>query len=547
MNRIASLWLAALLLLLAPALPARATDATPPGPLVSVAWLQARLGQSDLLLLDASPLPQHRQGHIPGAVPSGLLGSSLDPGPAEIERRLRAAGVSAAPSQRIVIVDGGGTWFGPRLYWDLVHAGVPAARLHLLDGGMARWRAAGGAVTTEATPAPAAGDVRVQRDERVRVRLPEFLAATADPAQHVMLEALDPPYFYGGAAFFNRGGHVPNATLMPADDLFNADKTFKSPAELQRLFNHLGVRRDQQVLTYCGGGGAAAVPFFVLSRLLGHPQVRLFQESQHGWLQDPRELPMWTYGAPQLVRDTPWLKGWANPMLRAFGVGRVAVLDVRSPAQFALGHVPLAVNLPADVVAAAWQQPGALPGLAALAGRLAAAGVDAAHEAVVVGEGGLEPQTALAWLTLQRLGQQRVSVWLDNLDRWAEAGHEVVRPSANAPAARPSAYTAAEAPAAGLVTTAGTPPGAMPRVYVAAGQALPTRPPEGKLLHLPYRGLLDARGHPRPAHEIWSLMAKAGVPRYAELVMVADSLGEAAVNLLVFKLMGFADVKLLVP
>jgi thiosulfate/3-mercaptopyruvate sulfurtransferase len=536
MNRIFSLWLAAVLLLAqAP------VHAAEPGALVSAAWLQSQLGRAELLVLDASPPSQHRQGHIPGAVPAGFMGTSLDPGPAEMERLFRAAGVS--PERRIVVVDGGGTYFGPRLVWDLLHAGFPAERVHLLDGGMARWRAAGGAVTREPTP-PAVGSLRVVPDERVRVRLPEFLAATAEPARHVMLEALDPPYFYGGAAFFNRGGHVPHATLMPSDDLFNADKTFKSPAEMQRLFDHLGVRREQQVNTYCGGGGAAAVPFFVLHRLLGYPNVRLFQESQHGWLRDPRELPMWTYGAPHLVRDTPWLKGWANPMLRAFGIGRVAVLDVRSAEQFKLGHVPLAVNVPAEVVAAAWARPEAM---AALAGRLGAAGVDPRHEAVVVGDGGLEPNTALAWLTLQRLGQQHVSIWLDNLDRWAEAGHEVVRPSATPAAAAPVPAYGASAGAPKLLATGSPPAGAMPRVYIASGDRLPSRPPQGPLLHLPYKGFLDAQGRPKPAHEIWAAMAKAGVPRYAELVMVADSLGEAAVNLVIFKLMGLADVKLRSP
>jgi thiosulfate/3-mercaptopyruvate sulfurtransferase len=537
--RLMGLWLAAAALLLQA--PASHATSEPPGRLVSAAWLQANLGTAGLLVLDASPGPMHRQGHIPGAVPSGLFGTSVDPGAAEIERRLRASGVSAG-QQRIVIVDPGGTYFAPRLFWDLVHAGVPAENLHILDGGMARWRAAGGAVTTEPTPPPPAGTVKVVADERVRVRLPEFLAATADPARHVMLEALDPPYFYGGARFFNRGGHVPNATLMPSDDLFNADKTFKSPAEMQRLFDHLGIQREQRVLTYCGGGGAAAVPFFALRHLLGYPDVRMFQESQHGWLQDPRELPMWTWGAPHLVRDTPWLKAWANPMLRAFGVGRVAVLDVRAADQFKLGHVPLAVNVTPDVIATHWNRPEALAPL------LGAAGVDQRHEAVVVGEGGLEPNAALAWLALQRAGQQRVSIWLDSLERWAEAGHEVLRPgAAGAAPVRPMAYTAAPGSAQRLLAGAAATAGAMPRVYIASGAQPLAKPPAGRVLHLPYKGFLDDRGQPKPAHEIWGLMDKAGVPRYAELVMVADSIGDAAVNLVIFKLMGLADVKLLVP
>jgi len=37
------------------------------------------------------------------------------------------------------------------------------------------------------------------------------------------------------------------------------------------------------------------------------------------------------------------------------------------------------------------------------------------------------------------------------------------------------------------------------------------------------------------------------VPRYARIVLVADTLGEAAVNYVVFRLMGFADVKVWAP
>lgn len=44
--------------------------------------------------------------------------------------------------------------------------------------------------------------------------------------------------------------------------------------------------------------------------------------------------------------------------------------------------------------------------------------------------------------------------------------------------------------------------------------------------------------------QAWILLAKAGVPRDAEIVAFADDPGEAAVNYCVLKLMGFADVKL---
>lgn len=511
-----------------------------PGRLASAAWLKDNLARSDLLVIDASPAQAHRKGHIPGAINADLFVLSPKEVPLpQMEARLRSWGIS--PQTQIVITDQGGTYMATRMFWDLVQHGLPAAQLSILDGGMAAWVAAGGALSTVPTPPRAAGTVRVTaRDPEVRVRLPEFLAATADPRRNVMLEALDPEYFYGGAAFFNRGGHVPHATLMPADDFFNKDKTFKSREEIQRQLDHRGIRRDQQVLTYCGGGGAAAVPFFVLKYMLGYPDVKLFQESQLGWLQDERDLPLWSYAEPHLLRDTAAVKAWAGPMLKAFGLSQMTVVDVRPAEAFKLGHVPLALNVPVQGVQAGPEQ------ARQMALQLGQAGLDRTHEAVVVSEGGLSEQAALAFLLLESLGQQKVSILTDGIERWAELGNQVARPSAAAPSAQPVAY-AAQPGAMRLVAEPGTRSGGLPRVFVASGANLPQRLPGAEVIHLPYKQFLNADGTPRAAKEIWAAMAKAGVPRYAEVVLFGDTVGEAAVNYVIFRLMGFSDLKVLAP
>ena len=521
---------------------AAAANGNLPGQLASAAWLKQNLARSDLVLVDASPGSQHRKRHIPGAVPATLFTfGPRDVAQEEIERHLRSWGVG--PGHSVVIYDQGGTYMATRLFWDLVHRGFPVGRLAVLDGGLSKWVAEGGAVTADATAAPAPGSARLGAvDPQVRVRLPEFLAATGNPRQNVLLEALEPNFFYGGAAYFNRGGHVPHATLMPSDDFFNADKTFKSPQEIQRMLDHLGVRRDQQVLTYCGGGGAAAVPFFALKYLLNYPQVKLFQESQFGWLQDERELPVWTYADPHLVRDSVWLKAWANPMLRAFGLSEVSVVDVRAAEAFQLGHVPPAFNMPAQVFSEHRQQP------AALAALLAQQGLNPEHEAVVMSDGGLDESSALAYVLLESLGQRKVSIFLDKLDRWAELGQEVVRPGAQEKPTSPTRFEAAAA-RPGVFFNAAAPrrDGAYPRVTIASGARLPKQVPAGTVLHLPYTELLDAHGRPKAANDIWNILAKAGVPRYAEIVLVSDVLGEAAVNYVVMRMMGFADVKVAGP
>ena len=538
---------AALSLLAQPSIAAQNTEGVH-GRLASVGWLQKNLARADVVLIDASPSQLHRQQHIPGAIHSDLFTfGPKDVGMAQIEGRLRAWGVSTG--QQVVLYDQGGTYMATRLFWDLVHHGVPAESLLILDGGMSKWLSAGGAVTKDATPTPRPGTIRLTTlNPDVRVRLPEFLVASGDPRSNVLLEALEPSYFFGGAGFFNRAGHVPHATLMPSEDFYNPDKTFKSPQELQRMLDHLGIKPEQQVLTYCGGGGAAAVPFFALKYMLNYPNVKLFQESQRGWLQDERELPVWTYAAPHLVRDTPWLKAWGSPMLKAFGLSQVSIVDVRPADVFKLGHVPLAVNLPAQAFNSHRHSPEKLATL------LGQAGVDASHEAVVVSDGGLNESSALAFLMLESLGQQKVSVFMDSTERWAELGLEVARPAAAAGSGQPLEPSslrvkpyAASLRADRLVTDPMSTQGLYPKVYVASGQNLPAKTPEGRVLHLPYAQFLSADGTPRAAKDIWNTLDKAGVPRYAEIVVFADSLGEAAVNYVIFKLMGFPDVKVWAP
>lgn len=525
------LWACALL---AASLPALAAGRGPQV-LVDVEWLQARLGRDDLLLLDASMTPQYAAGHIPGAVGADLYTLGPDAlAPAEMQRRLQAWGVAAG--RTIVVYDEGGSMMAPRLYWELAYQGVPESQLRLLDGGLARWKARGGAVTTE-RPAPRPGDLRITaRDESLRSRLPEVLAATGDAARHALVDALEPAYYYGGARFFDRAGHLPGARLMPVAEFYNADKTFKSPAEIERMARFLGIGPGQTVHTYCGGGVAAAVPWFALKVLLGWSDVRLYRGSQHEWLRDERSLPTWTYGQPAMRRDPDWLAAWNAPMLRAFGVARIDVIDLRSAEAHRLGHIPGSIPIPAERFREHLADPEGLRPL------LAAAGLRPAHEAVIVSDRPLDGRSALAWAMLRRLGHPKVSILTESVDEWALRGHALDKNPTAAP--RPGA-AAFDLPPRPERMTSPDAAGAGPfeRVLLAAGPQAVAARPGSRTVHLPAADLLDAQGRPRPAHEIWRRLVQAGVPRYAELVTVADDPGDAAIAAYLLELMGFADVK----
>ncbi|KAJ8135428.1 hypothetical protein OY671_011359, partial [Metschnikowia pulcherrima] len=162
-----------------------------------------------------------------------------------------------------------------RLFYDLYYHGFPAKDLFISDGGSSKWQESGKAVTKDPTPAPQKGSFRITKiNEDARVRSPEFLTATGDQKNNASVEALDANWHFGELAFFDRAGHIPTGILLPSADFYNPDKTFKTAEEIKRMLDYFGIRPEQRIYTYCGGGIAASVPFFTLKFMLNYPNVK---------------------------------------------------------------------------------------------------------------------------------------------------------------------------------------------------------------------------------------------------------------------------------
>jgi rhodanese-related sulfurtransferase len=100
-------------------------------------------------------------------------------------------------------------------------------------------------------------------------------------------------------------------------------------------------------------------------------------------------------------------------------VNRPLVIDVRSPAEFAAGHVPGALSLPIQTF------PGAISGLS----------VDKAQTIVVYCEKG--PRAGLAKAALSLYGYSRVKFLDGHMQAWRAAGRRLVRlPTSMEPAAQ---------------------------------------------------------------------------------------------------------------
>src|SRR6266481_3546722 len=290
------------------------------GNLVSAQWLEKNLKNPDLLILDASA-QSYAAEHIHGAVSVNvfqLFSYGLGGAPVTVTEKLfQSWGVSSG--KKIILYDMGGTYLATRIFFDLVYRGYPAKDLFLLDGGLTKWKKDGLPVTKEPTPAPKNGTFKIEKlNTDVEVDLPEFLAGSGDLANHALVEGLSPDWHFGETHPFSKAGHIPNGIMAQVDDFYNPDKTFKSPEEIKKIFAYLGIHPEQQLYTYCGGGGAANVPFFAARYIANFPKVKLYPESEFGWLADERDLPYWTYDAPYLMRESSWVQFKDNMMLRTF-------------------------------------------------------------------------------------------------------------------------------------------------------------------------------------------------------------------------------------
>jgi thiosulfate/3-mercaptopyruvate sulfurtransferase len=173
-----------------------------------------------------------------------------------------------------------------------------------MNGGRKKWIAEDRPITKD-VPDPAPGHVRLREpNERLRtyydlvraeldhVRSGDLALVDVRGPKEFSGEVLAPPEYPTEHA--QRGGHIPGAKNIPWAQAVNEDGTFKSVEELSALYEGKGVRRDHPVITYCRIGERSSHTWFVLTELLGYPNVRNYDGSWTEWgnfIRTPIEKP----------------------------------------------------------------------------------------------------------------------------------------------------------------------------------------------------------------------------------------------------------------
>lgn len=266
-------------------------------PLVSTEWLASQLGQSDLVVFDATMyLPDEAKNgrqeflvaRIPGAFyfdidevadPDTAL-PHMVPSPGRFAKLMGAMGV--ANTSRVVFYDQKGLSSAARGWWLMGLFGHDEAAV--LDGGLPKWRREGRAVEA-GVPAPPLPAVFRPNFRATRLRGIGDVLRIAAVRDELILDARAAGRFTGATPEPRpgmRSGHIPGAASLPYSELLDADGTFRSPAALRERFATAGVDRSRPVVTSCGSGVTACILTLGL-RLAGLPEGAVYDGSWSEW------------------------------------------------------------------------------------------------------------------------------------------------------------------------------------------------------------------------------------------------------------------------
>ncbi len=265
-----------------------------PGVLVDTAWVADHLNDPNVRLVESNEdILLYDTGHIPGAIKIDWVADLNDPVTRDyldrerFEQLLAAKGINNDTT--VVFYGDKNNWWATYAFWVFKLFGHKDARI--LNGGRAKWIAEGRELTKTVPNYPAATYRAPERDDRriraFRDQVMEHLKQ-ADPT---LVDVRSPQEFSGEKLHMPeypqegtlRGGHIPGAQNIPWAQAANPDGTFKSRAELEELYQGKGITPDKDVIAYCRIGERSSHTWFVLTYLLGYPQVRNYDGSWTEW------------------------------------------------------------------------------------------------------------------------------------------------------------------------------------------------------------------------------------------------------------------------
>jgi len=266
---------------------------------VTTSWLVEHHNDPSLVILNVAPIRRdYTRGHIPGArflwtgwmyQSNPELSSELLP-IAQMDSTLQSLGVSN--DSRIILCGFGGN-VNPvaRIFVTLDYLGM-GDRTSILDGGFDAWKAEGKIVSTE-LPVFQHGSFTPKLNSHAIVDA-EFVKASLHKPDVSIIDARAPQFYNGSnSGGYARAGAIPTAKNIFAGSLVDSTNKMIPMARIAEKFDSAGVKKGNDVITYCHSGVSGCL-VYIAARSLGYTP-HLYDGSFEDWSgrEDlPIALPM---------------------------------------------------------------------------------------------------------------------------------------------------------------------------------------------------------------------------------------------------------------
>jgi thiosulfate/3-mercaptopyruvate sulfurtransferase len=267
-----------------------------PDRLVTTEWLASQLAAnpSNLVVVESDEdVLLYDTGHIPGAIKVDWHTELND----QVTRDyLDGAAFAAMCAAKGITRDSTIVFYGDNFNWWAAYALwvfslFGHADVRLLNGGRSKWVAEGRELTRDRPkPEPTTYPTVVRNDSQIRAYRDQVMAHISSgrplvdvrsPGEYTGELLHMPDYPQEGAL---RGGHIPGAVNKPWKLAANDDGTFRSADQLRQIYrDELGLEPADDIIAYCRIGERSSHTWFVLTHLLGYPQVRNYDGSWTEW------------------------------------------------------------------------------------------------------------------------------------------------------------------------------------------------------------------------------------------------------------------------
>lgn len=280
---------------------------------ISVDSLNTLMTQgADITLLDIRKPKQYREGHLQGALNiwrNQITDASYPYGGMALPRDSMAAllgSMGVTGDQTLVFYDNKGGSDAARMWFLLKSYGHE--NMFILNGSFDACKAAGLPNDTVSTTVEAAVTYTFASPQK-----PEMFISIADVSEAiydehtVVLDTRGTDEYSGkrqkkGAA---KAGRIPGSVLWDWGNAVHmeANGDFKSAKDLYfEMDSVLGLSREKRIIVYCHSGVRSSHTYFVLTELLGYPNVQNYDGSWTEWSHFD-DMPFETdYSTPEITK-----------------------------------------------------------------------------------------------------------------------------------------------------------------------------------------------------------------------------------------------------